>query len=402
MPINLRGAKRRGAGPTEQEMVSLVDKDDGNRDSKSKKGFPALNRMLPKNDGGAFDELKVSLLDGDNKNNPKPRSGSIPWDRKRVMRFAALGFASAIVTFLFFNRQRDVHWENFTKMLNPTATGDKQCFYLNKGHTAGTEPCNCPDPTKAMAKTGPLAEQWKRHHDDMVSVANRLDPNLDIVFLGDSIIERFSGTAGMGAQGVTSHKAAFDRRFSKSSGGRMEGHAFGTAQDAGTNLLWHIKNGLIDNLKPKIWFIMIGTNDLFTYKCSEDFVVASIMNVVKLVSEESPESLFVIHGIMPRLDNPKAQTTFLGKIWSRAQGVNGKLRKFCRKYHNFYYIQGGELMLVPSEIQGRAQIDPKMINDGVHPTLKGFEDWADFVVERLGKVLEDFEKFKAKLDKKKG
>lgn len=83
-----------------------------------------------------------------------------------------------------------------------------------------------------MAKTGPHAEQWKRHHDDMVSIANRLDPNLDIVFLGDSIIERFSGTAGMGVKGVTGHKAAFDRRFSKSAGGRMEGKAFGTAEDA--------------------------------------------------------------------------------------------------------------------------------------------------------------------------
>jgi len=129
MPINLRGAKRRGAGPPKQEMVSLVDKDDGKRDSKSMKGFPALNRILPRKGGASLDELKVSLLDGDSKNNPKPRSsGSIPWDRKRVMRFAALGFASAVVTFLFFNRQRDVHWENFTKMLNPTATGDKQCF----------------------------------------------------------------------------------------------------------------------------------------------------------------------------------------------------------------------------------------------------------------------------------
>ena len=65
----------------------------------------------------------------------------------------------------------------------------------------------------------------------MVSIAKRLDPNLDIVFLGDSIIERFSGTAGMGAQGVTGHKAAFDKHFSKNAGGRMEGKAFGTEQD---------------------------------------------------------------------------------------------------------------------------------------------------------------------------
>ncbi|CAJ1946210.1 unnamed protein product [Cylindrotheca closterium] len=147
---------------------------------------------------------------------------------------------------------------------------------------------------------------------------------------------------------------------------------------------------------------MIGNYDLFESKCNEDFVVASIMNVVKVVSEKSPESLFVIHGIMPRLDNPKVKGTYLGKIWKQAKGVNNKLRRFCRKYHNFYYIQGGELMLVPSKITGRAQIDPKMIDDGVNPTLEGFEKWADFVVERLQKVLEDFEKFKAKLEKKKG
>jgi len=274
--------------------------------------------------------------------------------------------------------------------------------YLNKGHREGTEPCDCPDPTKPSAKTGALAGQWKRHHDDMKAVAKRLDPNLDIVFLGDSIIEHFSGTAGMGAQVVSGHKAAFDRRFAKNKGGRMEGKAFGTEKDSGPNLLWHIQNGLIDNLKPKIWFIMIGTNDLFDYHCSEDFVVASIMNVVKLVADKSPESLFVIHGIMPRLDIPKSKTTFLGKIWKRAQNVNNKLRRFCRKYRNFYYIQGGELMLVPSKITGRARIDPKMMDDGLHPTLEGFEKWADFVVLRLQKTLDQFEKFKAKLEKKKG
>ena len=65
----------------------------------------------------------------------------------------------------------------------------------------------------------------------MVSVANHSDSNLDVVFLGDSIIEQFSGTAGMGVETVEGRKAAFDRRFSKHAGGKMEGKAFGTAQD---------------------------------------------------------------------------------------------------------------------------------------------------------------------------
>ena len=59
-------------------------------------------------------------------------------------------------------------------------------------------------------------------------------------------------------------------------------------------------------------------------------------------------------------------------------------------------------MLVPSKITGRARIDPKFMDDGVHPTLEGFEKWGDYVAEKLQKVLEQFEKFKAKIDKKKG
>jgi len=411
MPVGFRGAAKKRVAPTEQEMVSLVDKKkevpkrDSKGNGKNQGGFQALNRMLPKM-GGSHDELKVSLLDADSKRRPGGRpkpAPRLPWNRQRVLRYLGLAAASMIITFILFNQERDVHWENFNKMLHPTAKGDKKCFYMNKNHKDGTESCDCPDPSKAVAKTGSLAAQWKRHHEDMVATANRLDPDLDIVFLGDSIIERFSGTAGMGTQSVTGHKSAFDHRFSKHGGGRFEGKAFGTAQDVGPNLLWHLENGLINNLNPKIWFIMIGTNDLFTNRCSDDFVVASIMNVVKLVSERSPESLFVIHGIMPRLDNlQNTKKQFLGKIWKRAQSINNKLRRFCKKYHNFHYIQGGELMLVPSKITGRARLDVQMMGDGVHPTLAGFEKWADFVVDRLQKVMEDFDKFKAKLDKKKG
>jgi hypothetical protein len=36
----------------------------------------------------------------------------------------------------------------------------------------------------------------------------------------------------MGTQVVDGHKASFDKRFTKRGGGRMEGKAFGTAQDA--------------------------------------------------------------------------------------------------------------------------------------------------------------------------
>lgn len=56
-------------------------------------------------------------------------------------------------------------------------------------------------------------------------------------------------------------------------------------------------------------------------------------------------------------------------------------------------------MLKGSGTRGRAQLDTEMMDDGVHPTLQGFEKWGDFVMQRLVDVLKDFEELKAKLKK---
>ena len=136
---------------------------------------------------------------------------------------------------------------------------------------------------------------------------------------------------------------------------------------------------------------MIGTNDLFVDKCSEKNVVANIMNVVKEINEQRPDALFVIHGIMPRLDNPKAKTRLLGKTWKKAQHINSQIRKFCKKYKNMYYIQGGETLMVKSQNRGRGKLDPNMVDDGVHPTVKGYEVWGDFIETRLDKVYKLYE-----------
>ena len=68
---------------------------------------------------------------------------------------------------------------------------------------------------------------------------------------------------------------------------------------------------MIANINPKIWFLSVGTNDLFEEKCTDRFVVASILNVIKMIHDLKPTAVFIIHGILPRKDNPKAKSQFL-------------------------------------------------------------------------------------------
>eukprot|EP00980_Cylindrotheca_fusiformis_P007715 scaffold1637_cov108-Cylindrotheca_fusiformis.AAC.4 len=416
-------AKKRGGavGPPQQEMVSLLGSDSTKTSTgktrspaRGKRGgaFSAMRNMIPtrmvpsmdtaaselKKRAKGGDEMKVSLLDpeGNPRAAPEDRkqkaAPSPPWTKDRIIRYLALMVVTAFITYLI-RRPKEVRWEKISDKLVPKETGEDRCF--------GTEHCGCPDPTLPLQKTGNLAEQWKRHHDEMVETAKKVGSDLDIVFLGDSMIERMSGTDGMGAATLDGYRSSFEKRFSKGRGGRMEGKAFGTTEDTGPNVLWHLENGLLEPLNPRVWFIMIGANDLFTNHCNDHLVLANILNVAKVLSLKHPESMFVIHEIMPRKDNPNSKSHDLGKNWKRAQDINSELRKFCKKYRNFYYIASSRLFVKP--LQRRPQFESSMMTeDGVHPTLQGFEKWQDHIVDKLVPVLRDFEKFKEKIRKENG
>jgi lysophospholipase L1-like esterase len=162
----------------------------------------------------------------------------------------------------------------------------------------------------------------------------------------------------------------------------------------GPNLVWHLEHGLLEPLHPKIFFIVIGTNDLFVSKCTDRFVVANILNSIKAIHEHRPEATFIIHGILPRLDNPDSKTQFLGSVWKRAQTVNWQVRKFCEHHNNLIWMQAGPLLMEETETRGRMMIDKSLIDDGVHPTKKGLEIWGDYIVKKVTALLKDMKEAK--------
>ena len=151
---------------------------------------------------------------------------------------------------------------------------------------------------------------------------------------------------------------------------------------------------MINNINPKIWFLSVGTNDLFEEKCTDRFVVASILNVVKVIHDLKPTAVFIIHGILPRKDNPKSKSQFLKKNWKYAQTINTQIRKFCEHSPRLYYMQAGPLFLEETESKGRRQIAQELLKDGVHPTKKGLEVWGDYIVKRVRQILRDIEEQK--------
>ena len=255
-------AKKRVA-PVEQEMISLIHSNGGatrrtNTNSTTtttttqrRRGgrFSSLRRMIPtqiipsvgspKFSGikkrftanGGEDELRVSLIDGHGKPTaaPEQRKGKQSqtlWTDRRLKEYGGLFLTAFFFVFiLMHNGSKTVNWSKHKRMLAPH--GKSRC-YADRNRPKGFK-CNCPDPQVPLEKTGVLKEQFKRHHKQLVQTAKNAPKDLDIVFLGDSIVERWSGTAGMGVQVLPGTKETFEQRFTKSQGGKFEGRAFGTA-----------------------------------------------------------------------------------------------------------------------------------------------------------------------------
>jgi hypothetical protein len=55
--------------------------------------------------------------------------------------------------------------------------------------------------------------------------------DLDVVFIGDSIIERWNGTKGLGNVMLPDFRAVFTKKFTKAGGGSFEGLALGSGGD---------------------------------------------------------------------------------------------------------------------------------------------------------------------------
>ena len=65
--------------------------------------------------------------------------------------------------------------------------------------------------------------------------------------------------------------------------------------------MWRIQHGeLPDDLQAKVFWILVGANDLALAMCSEDAVLLGILRVAEEIAHKHPTSKVVIQGLLPR------------------------------------------------------------------------------------------------------
>jgi lysophospholipase L1-like esterase len=216
--------------------------------------------------------------------------------------------------------------------------------------TAQTVPADRPAPR--TDKNSQIAHQQL--------LAKAKQGRIDIYFEGDSITRRW------GAADYPDLLANWKNNFFG-----WNAADFGWGADRVENILWRLENGELDDVNPKVIVLLAGTNNVGSNVPPEGVegaaanVTKGLEAVVRVMQSKAPNAVIILMGIFPRNDN-LAVMPVIDKINTNLAGTTDG-RKI--RYLNINNQLAGQ--------DGRLYDGMMNDRDKLHPTLNGYQVWAD-------------------------
>jgi lysophospholipase L1-like esterase len=210
---------------------------------------------------------------------------------------------------------------------------------------------------------------FMKAHTNFVEIAKKGD--IDLLFMGDSITDWWRNPGrGEPIDGAIPYggKAVFEKHF-----GSMKVANFGIAGDTTQGVLWRLQHGEGEGYKPKAIMLMIGTNNNGRNSAPE--IAMGVADIVFELRKDFPDAKILLLAIFPRsIGGPAAQ--------KEIDEINPIISALHDNQHVFYLDIGSKFLAADGSI-------PKdIMSDGLHPTSKGYEIWANAVKDTLVSLMQ--------------
>lgn len=183
----------------------------------------------------------------------------------------------------------------------------------------------------------------------------RTKGKIDVYFMGNSITRRW---------GATDYPQFLENWRANFFG--WNAADFGWGADKIEHMLWRVENGELDGVHPKVIVILGGTNNVGT-RVGDDAKVADITRGLKalldLCRAKAPNATIILTGIFPRNDNIA--------VMPEINKINANLAQFADG-KRVRYINVNNKLADANDV-----LFEGMMGDKLHPTVKGYQVWAD-------------------------
>lgn len=166
---------------------------------------------------------------------------------------------------------------------------------------------------------------------------------------------------------------------------------------------------------PKVWWLLIGANDLVRGQCSEEAVVVGILRLADEISMKRPGSIVVIQGLLPRssfADGALSHTHTESKslhyrphrkeyfktghypLWPSIKVINAELERFCEKHEHMVYFDASRLFFGNLGNEYFQSSDSTLLkelymSDFAHPSVQGYRILAKVMGKELNRIIYD-------------
>ena len=199
-------------------------------------------------------------------------------------------------------------------------------------------------PRKAEDAITPVAKDPDRHAQFL---ERSKQGNIDILFLGDSITNRWPRVGEWSWLKLAPYKPA----------------NFGVDADCTEHVLWRLEHGELDAISPKVVVLLIGSNNIFYFADeAPEWTARGVEKIVRVIQERSPASKVLLFGIFPRDEKESRVRRTITAVNREIQHLDDGARvRFVDIGDQFLDADGN----IPADI----------MPDKVHPNAKGYDLW---------------------------
>ena len=201
----------------------------------------------------------------------------------------------------------------------------------------------------------------EERHQAFVEEASR--GGIECLLMGDSITDWWRRA------GLPVYEANF---------GDLDCANFGIAGDRTQGVLWRMQNGELEGYSPKAMMLMIGTNNLSARNRTPNTPAEIAMGVAAIVNTfraEFPDAEVLLLGVFPRGAEPT------NPYRASIRQINALIGNLDDGEH-VRFMDIGERFLAPD-----GSIPVEIMADGLHPTERGYEIWAEAVMPTFREML---------------
>jgi lysophospholipase L1-like esterase len=198
---------------------------------------------------------------------------------------------------------------------------------------------------------------WNGNHERILANIKKMEGNIDLAFVGDSITARWGGET-------------WQKHW-----GSQRAVNMGIGGDRTQNVLWRLENGALDGYKARVFVVMIGTNNLWGKDSDPAAVAEGIKAILALIQSKQPQAKILLLSIFPRGEKPNP-----GR--EKITAVNNIISKYAGG--PVHYMDISDKFLEPDK-----SISKEVMHDYLHLAPKGYDIWTEAISGKLKELMGD-------------